>query len=90
VLGLPLLSPHLLSQDSLHPSQELQASVEVESLEVGALFHLGESLLIPVEHLHDLLGEGLADGEDFAGAALQVTRWRPGHTWCSRRSHRRT
>ena len=30
VLGLPLLSPY---QRSLHPSKELQASVEVESLE---------------------------------------------------------
>lgn len=66
MLGLPLLSPHLLSQDSLHPSKELQASVEVESLEVGALVDLGERFLTSVEHLHDLLGEGLADGEGLA------------------------
>ena len=63
LLGLPLLSPHLLSQDSLHPSKELQASVEVE---VGALVDLGERFLTSVEHLHDLLGEGLADGEGLA------------------------
>ena len=35
-------------------------------------------------------GRVLPMGKTVPGAALQVTRWRPGHTWCSRRSHRRT
>ena len=39
---------------------------------MGALVDLGERLLIPVEHLHDLLGEGLAVGKTLPGAALQV------------------
>ena len=31
----------------------LQESVEVESLEAGALIDLSERLLVPVEHRHD-------------------------------------